>query len=280
MTVSQSVRRHAQATGTSLPTLTQSATRRWVPALRQCSGMTPERGEFDASHWSNVGASSEEVGVATARFVKTGITPEEYDQMREKLGVGGTPPAGGVFHAAAVGEDGKIRVFEVWDSREQAEAWGEKVMAARTEAGFGVGRPRSNTSTSTLSFSVSRFGTRAARATQAAAPDLVCGSVLSPEDHRLDVAVHERWNRPGTVGHGLPSDCFRRPPGCVPRSIWNCRSPGSLPGTRGTSHALRRSARPTLTDHPTSPSSLSARGRPDFGAAADTCGHGPRGVSF
>ena len=103
--------------------------------------MMPERGEFDAPHWSSVEASSEEVGVATARFVKTGITPDEYDQMREKLGIGDTPPAGGVFHAAAVGEDGKIRVFEVWDSREQAEAWGEKVMAVRTEAGFGDGPP-------------------------------------------------------------------------------------------------------------------------------------------
>ena len=95
-----------------------------------------KRGEFDAPHWSNLEASSEEVGVASARFVKTGITADEYDQMREKLGVGDAPPAGGVFHAAAVGEDGKIRVFEVWDSREQAEAWGEKVRAVRTEGGF------------------------------------------------------------------------------------------------------------------------------------------------
>ena len=109
--------------------------------LRHHSAMTPERGEFERLIWSNVEASSEEVGVATARFVQTGITPDEYDQMREKLGVGDTPPAGGVFHAAAVGEDGKIRVFEVWDSREQAEAWGEKVMAVRTEAGFGDGPP-------------------------------------------------------------------------------------------------------------------------------------------
>ena len=79
--------------------------------------------------------------MATARFVKTGITPDQYEQMRKTLGVGDTPPAGAVFHAAAVGEDGKIRVFEVWDSREQAEAWGEKVMAVRTEAGFGDGPP-------------------------------------------------------------------------------------------------------------------------------------------
>ena len=106
--------------------------------------------------------------MATARFVKTGITADEYDQMREKLGVGDAPPAGGVFHAAAVGEDGKIRVFEVWDSREQAEAWGEKVRAVRTEGGFEMSHSRSNTSTSTTSFSVSRFGTKAARATQVA----------------------------------------------------------------------------------------------------------------
>ena len=103
--------------------------------------MTPELGEVAAPHRSSVEASSEEVRVATARFVKTGITPDEYDEMRKKLGIGDTPPAGGVFHAAAVGEDGKIRVFEVWDSREQADAWGEKVMALRTEAGFGDGPP-------------------------------------------------------------------------------------------------------------------------------------------
>jgi hypothetical protein len=34
-----------------------------------------------------------------------------------------------------------VRIVEVWDSREQAEAWGEKVAAARTEAGFGDGPP-------------------------------------------------------------------------------------------------------------------------------------------
>ena len=79
--------------------------------------------------------------MATARIVETRITPEEYDQMRERLGVGDTPPPGGLFHVAALGDDGKVRVFEVWDSREQAEAWGEKVRAARTEAGVGDGPP-------------------------------------------------------------------------------------------------------------------------------------------
>lgn len=79
--------------------------------------------------------------MATARIVETRITPGEYDQMRERLGIGDTPPPGGLFHVAALGDDGKLHVFEVWDSREQAEAWSEKVAAARTQAGFGDGPP-------------------------------------------------------------------------------------------------------------------------------------------
>ena len=79
--------------------------------------------------------------MAIARIIETRITPDEYDQMRERLGMGDTPPPGGAFHVAALGEDGKVRIVEVWDSREQAEAWGEKVAAARKEAGFGDGPP-------------------------------------------------------------------------------------------------------------------------------------------
>jgi hypothetical protein len=90
---------------------------------------------------SSVFALNKEGYVAIARIVETRITPEEYDQMRERLGMGDAPPPGGLFHVAAVGEDGKIRIVEVWDSREEAEAWAEKVAAARNEAGFGDSPP-------------------------------------------------------------------------------------------------------------------------------------------
>ena len=43
--------------------------------------------------------------MATARIIETGITPDEYDQMRERLGMADTPPPGGRFHVAAIGED-------------------------------------------------------------------------------------------------------------------------------------------------------------------------------
>ena len=79
--------------------------------------------------------------LAVARIVQTEVTSAEYDQMVERLGVGGTPPPGGVLHIAALGENGKVRIVEVWDSREQAEAWGDKVAAMREQGGFGSGPP-------------------------------------------------------------------------------------------------------------------------------------------
>jgi hypothetical protein len=78
--------------------------------------------------------------MAIARFVKTEINKDEYDKMLSGLGIDGTPPAGGVFHLAAVGDDGKVKIVEIWDSREQAEAWGETVRVAREAAGFGSDR--------------------------------------------------------------------------------------------------------------------------------------------
>lgn len=74
--------------------------------------------------------------MAVARVIETGITPAQYDHMRGVLGIDSTPPPGGAFHAAAIGGDGNIRIFEIWDSREQADAWGEKVMAARVAEGI------------------------------------------------------------------------------------------------------------------------------------------------
>jgi hypothetical protein len=79
--------------------------------------------------------------VAVVRIIDTGITPAQYDQMRVVLGIDSTPPPGGAYHVAAPGEDGNIRIFEVWDSREQADEWGEKVAAARANAGMGGDPP-------------------------------------------------------------------------------------------------------------------------------------------
>jgi hypothetical protein len=78
--------------------------------------------------------------MAICRIVETGATPEQYDQVSERLGIGDSPPPGAQFHVAAVGDGGTIRVLEVWDSRNEAEQFGDRVRAARGEVGL-TGQP-------------------------------------------------------------------------------------------------------------------------------------------
>jgi hypothetical protein len=79
--------------------------------------------------------------MAICRIVDTGATPEQYDQVRAQVSAGDSPPPGSQLHLAARGEDGNIRVIDVWDTREQAEAFTEKVRAAREELGIGRSSP-------------------------------------------------------------------------------------------------------------------------------------------
>jgi hypothetical protein len=79
--------------------------------------------------------------MAVCRLVETDATPEQYDQVIAKVTASGASTAGRTLHIAAVGEDGKIRIADVWDSRSQAEAFGEAVRAAREE--LGVAEPPS-----------------------------------------------------------------------------------------------------------------------------------------
>jgi hypothetical protein len=57
------------------------------------------------------------------RIIESGATAEQYDQVRSRLGVEDSAPPGASLHVAARGDDGMIRIFEIWDSREQAEEW-------------------------------------------------------------------------------------------------------------------------------------------------------------
>jgi hypothetical protein len=70
--------------------------------------------------------------MAISRIIETGARPEQYDEVSGRLEAA---PTGRVIHVAAKKEDGTIRVIEVWESRDQAEAFGEKVRAVRQEVG-------------------------------------------------------------------------------------------------------------------------------------------------
>jgi hypothetical protein len=80
--------------------------------------------------------------MAICRIIETGASPDEYDQVSTKVGVGDSPPPGAKFHVAAKAEDGKIRIVEVWDSRDEAERFTqERVVPARESAGFAERQP-------------------------------------------------------------------------------------------------------------------------------------------
>ena len=71
--------------------------------------------------------------MAVCRIVKTNATPEQYDAVLAKVGASGASTSARTLHVAAIGEDGKIHVVEVWNSRSEAEAFGTAVRDAREE---------------------------------------------------------------------------------------------------------------------------------------------------
>jgi hypothetical protein len=74
-----------------------------------------------------------------ARFTPNSLTAEKYDEsIRELSSSVGFPPEGLDYHVC-FGSDGNLRVSEIWDSREQFEAFGEKLMPKLAEIGIDPG---------------------------------------------------------------------------------------------------------------------------------------------
>ena len=71
------------------------------------------------------------------RFNPANLTTEKYDdaiRRHEEAGIE-LPPDGMDYHVC-FGSDGDLRVSEIWDSREQFEAYGERVMPLLADAGI------------------------------------------------------------------------------------------------------------------------------------------------
>jgi len=71
------------------------------------------------------------------RFPVTSLTKEKYDETNRLLEEAGVefPPEGLDYHVC-FGEDGDLKVSEIWDSREQLEAFGERLMPILNQAGI------------------------------------------------------------------------------------------------------------------------------------------------
>jgi hypothetical protein len=62
-----------------------------------------------------------------------GVTPEQYDQVREHVGWEEEPAEGGLFHVAWFA-DGGLNVVDVWESPERFGAFAESRLNAATAA--------------------------------------------------------------------------------------------------------------------------------------------------
>jgi hypothetical protein len=76
------------------------------------------------------------------RFAPASLTAEQYDESVRRLeeGEGGFPPEGLDYHVC-FGTDGNLKVSEIWDSREQLEAFGERLMPLLADIGIEPGEP-------------------------------------------------------------------------------------------------------------------------------------------
>jgi hypothetical protein len=76
-----------------------------------------------------------------ARFAPPSLTAQQYDESIRRLPeVGDWPPDGLAFHVA-FGSEGNLRVSEIWDSQEQLEAFGARLMPVLADIGIDPGEP-------------------------------------------------------------------------------------------------------------------------------------------
>jgi hypothetical protein len=61
------------------------------------------------------------------RFTPTSLTTEQYDESVRRLEEAGHFPPDGMDYHVCFGTTGNLRVSEVYDSREQFEAFGERL---------------------------------------------------------------------------------------------------------------------------------------------------------
>jgi hypothetical protein len=62
-----------------------------------------------------------------ARFTPESLTAEQYDESIRKLSEAGDFPPDGLDYHVCFGTDGDLLVSEIWDSREQMDAFGERL---------------------------------------------------------------------------------------------------------------------------------------------------------
>ncbi|MBA3376221.1 MAG: hypothetical protein H0U00_10485 [Actinobacteria bacterium] len=71
-----------------------------------------------------------------ARFNPTNLTRDMYDESLRRLKESGEWPPAGMDYHVLFGSDEDLRVSEIWDSREQMQAFGDRLMPILADIGI------------------------------------------------------------------------------------------------------------------------------------------------
>ena len=70
------------------------------------------------------------------RFNPTNVTKEKYDDSLQRIKDAGEWPPDGMDYHVLFGSEGNLRVSEIWDSRDQFQAFGERLMPILADIGI------------------------------------------------------------------------------------------------------------------------------------------------
>jgi hypothetical protein len=78
------------------------------------------------------------------RYAPISVTPDQYDEANRQFNerFGEDLPEGCDYHVAFIGPDGNVLVSEIWDSREQWEAFAAQLVPMLGELGIDPGTPQ------------------------------------------------------------------------------------------------------------------------------------------
>jgi hypothetical protein len=75
------------------------------------------------------------------RFTPSSLTAAKYDESIRRLEEAGEFPPDGLEYHVCFGEEGNLRVSEIWDSQEQLDAFAQRLMPILQEIGIEAGQP-------------------------------------------------------------------------------------------------------------------------------------------